>query len=922
MVTKHTSTFASVLWVVFMRVDSSTQSDEKSLQILRYWLQACTSNVWSCEEIRDVLEFGDALDMLFSKVCESYETISAAGMGHLTHCLGFICHCAPPHLRTDVQDRVIQFLLFGEIVNIADGAYIQEAQLALLQIFSKCRAFPPVKTEKLWSHKLLEMAVTNDKNSCMALKYMLHQMQPEDSPNQTPVFCWLWHTVLSSTLVLPGIIHEQLWKSHSLMMIGGSYRVDAIREDVAGYLDRLCSDVRPQPWFVNAMLFLCPMLTSCHTSLSRSASKFFVTRVSNDATLLASAIDGISNWIEQHPPEDSDVVVWLKVLKTAYDAAERMNLGPRTTLSDNVAGWLSSLPGDFRPSKLSVEHISNLLLPLRRSCTKSTWVNLRRISFWLKNADKTPEAAKRITNAFPPDESRIDTTKKVSVAASAGSSRFTLPPRPAVGLMVSRVPAPPPPPKRPMDKASLAVAAEATANAASLAQMTAVRSRILPVAAAPPRAPASAPSGPGVGIGKAPLAKKKIMCKIMPAIGEHAPHSPMSARAREAVNEAELKKKRLLPSVQAMYIRILNWKLDDVAAESPDPNLVSTAVPRAFESVQQYVSVFEPLLLLELKAALSSDLNDQKTDEKPFEMESSLPTRVDNYWTICLCFATDPGVGKKWMLRRAWNEDDVLEMKAVGSSGPSLIGIVKKLEWLEKQQRELATVQLMLGGNNASLGNKWTCRSVSSLLTSVREYRALASLDVLPCRDFVLRGDEKKLAAVNFLPSAIPSRVALQKQFNLSQAKAIEQCFRQRFALIQGPPGTGKTKTIVGIIGSVLMTPNRDRRKRVLVCAASNRAVDEVAVRIKGGLWDPFRNAMEEVSLVRFVSQDKAIPVLTSFTLEALAKRRREGREAHNDQVISKDEGKIELAKAQLSRLAKELTKANDEQGVKEKEKK
>jgi senataxin len=64
------------------------------------------------------------------------------------------------------------------------------------------------------------------------------------------------------------------------------------------------------------------------------------------------------------------------------------------------------------------------------------------------------------------------------------------------------------------------------------------------------------------------------------------------------------------------------------------------------------------------------------------------------------------------------------------------------------------------------------------------------------------------------------------------------------FSLIQGPPGTGKTKTILGLVGAFIS--NRGRRpnqhsqapEKILLCAPSNAAVDEVAKRLKEGVFD------------------------------------------------------------------------------------
>jgi hypothetical protein len=127
--------------------------------------------------------------------------------------------------------------------------------------------------------------------------------------------------------------------------------------------------------------------------------------------------------------------------------------------------------------------------------------------------------------------------------------------------------------------------------------------------------------------------------------------------------------------------------------------------------------------------------------------------------------------------------------------------------------------------------------------------------------------------AVNAASTAITSSSSTSKAaaYNASQVKAIHASVAPMtnpalshvadllpFSLIQGPPGTGKTHTIVGLIlrwlaeHSQLIDPGKPhlgRRcvQRILVCTASNIAVDEVALRLQrhgirlpdGTLWRP-----------------------------------------------------------------------------------
>ncbi len=63
---------------------------------------------------------------------------------------------------------------------------------------------------------------------------------------------------------------------------------------------------------------------------------------------------------------------------------------------------------------------------------------------------------------------------------------------------------------------------------------------------------------------------------------------------------------------------------------------------------------------------------------------------------------------------------------------------------------------------------------------------------------------------------------------------------------MQGPPGTGKTSTIVAMVSSFLNRskavpleePSTQTGCHVLVCAQSNAAVDELALRLSKGLLD------------------------------------------------------------------------------------
>ena len=103
-------------------------------------------------------------------------------------------------------------------------------------------------------------------------------------------------------------------------------------------------------------------------------------------------------------------------------------------------------------------------------------------------------------------------------------------------------------------------------------------------------------------------------------------------------------------------------------------------------------------------------------------------------------------------------------------------------------------------------------------------------------------------------PEYIPKDMweAFERDYNVSQLCAIEYVCRPlpinqgtRISLVQGPPGTGKTKTIIGIIAALLQKLQMQHESslkparaphRILLCAASNAAVDELVLRLLNGV--------------------------------------------------------------------------------------
>eukprot|EP01083_Nonionella_stella_P191724 709411_1 len=135
-------------------------------------------------------------------------------------------------------------------------------------------------------------------------------------------------------------------------------------------------------------------------------------------------------------------------------------------------------------------------------------------------------------------------------------------------------------------------------------------------------------------------------------------------------------------------------------------------------------------------------------------------------------------------------------------------------------------------------GVRFGCLKVANMTTVSREYRALASAHMLDLTRAIFRQRKNLIRdeAVNLSVKSLPEHTKVS--LNSTQMKAIGRALavKNGFSLIQGPPGTGKTSTIVELINAVLA---REKSARVLGCAPSNAAIDEIVRRLLSNLRCP-----------------------------------------------------------------------------------
>lgn len=347
---------------------------------------------------------------------------------------------------------------------------------------------------------------------------------------------------------------------------------------------------------------------------------------------------------------------------------------------------------------------------------------------------------------------------------------------------------------------------------------------------------------------------------------------------------------RLAPDLTPLHKRLLGWEFFHQGEFPPgskqqDYSLVSNT----FRTPNDYCDVFEPLLMLEAWQGIlkSKDEGNFKTFELKVASRMNVDAFLEISTTMQLADAKDLGIG----------EADIILI----SKGKSPVNDKDQPHCLAracKTTRKKGTMEITY---KANVGNELVsamvpnatlyATKVDSITPLEREYGALLGLKFYDLCDEVVRGKPSPL--LRYSDDQIKPVVDIYK-VNPAQAKAVKSAVdNDAFTLIQGPPGSGKTKTIVAIVGA-LLTPSLTERnqglpinrpqssnnqahrpgnpvavKKLLVCAPSNAAVDELVMRFKQGVKD-LNGKQHKISIVRLGRSDAINSNVMDVTLEEL----------------------------------------------------
>ncbi|KAK2965465.1 hypothetical protein RJ640_008259, partial [Escallonia rubra] len=421
--------------------------------------------------------------------------------------------------------------------------------------------------------------------------------------------------------------------------------------------------------------------------------------------------------------------------------------------------------------------------------------------------------------------------------------------------------------------------------------------------------------------------------------------------------------------------------LASVSEEENQSTGMLKEVPVCFQSPNEYMTIFQPLVLEEFKAQLRSSFLEMGSSEEMFCGSLSVLSveRIDDFHVV-RCVHDDTNLSGS----RSFYDNDLILLTRQPLQNSShdvhLVGKVERREKDNKKRLNILAIRFYLQNGCSRLNrarkllldrSKWYISRLMSITPQLREFQALSSIKDIPLLPIILNPINFPLGnhepRKNFIKLSQSLQKTLNSSFNDIQLQAISSSIGPLdlgkdfdLTLIQGPPGTGKTRTIIAIVSGLLafsqandtkrpfnggLSPsntsyasakrqmsqsaavarawqdaalarqlNKDeetnsksiggsRKGRVLICAQSNAAVDELVSRIsREGLYGS-DGVMCKPFLVRVGNAKTVHPNSLPFFIDTLVEQRLAEERMHTGEA--NDDASGETATALRSSLEK-----------------
>ncbi|KAI3405053.2 SEN1 [Candida oxycetoniae] len=406
--------------------------------------------------------------------------------------------------------------------------------------------------------------------------------------------------------------------------------------------------------------------------------------------------------------------------------------------------------------------------------------------------------------------------------------------------------------------------------------------------------------------------------------------------------EKERMSKRLNVNLKPLYLNILRWNYNSKSEFPTRDQSIYEKVCDSYDNVKDYVKTMEPLLMLECWQAIQSSRD--TVMEVPFELVIGSRTSVDGFFEVYT------SISKKTIEDRRLNLSDLIVLacsnEAIVSPAEqrsffrleSTPTCLAKITSINSANPEYADVTIRVYPSGPIIGaltpkSNILGMKVMQMVTVEREFSSLRGLEYYDLASAIISARPNPPKEVN-----IEELEDMYKVYdvNKSQARAIKGTFESEgFSLIQGPPGTGKTKTILGIVGyalshkknnKIIEMPSRknlqqpSENAKILICAPSNAAVDELVLRLRNGVKNSKGEHMD-LKVVRLGRSDAINAAVKDLTLEELVEKELQSKQVdvqidptirteHSKKVKERDQIRKRLSTETLS--PKEIEKLEE----------
>ncbi|TVY93187.1 putative ATP-dependent helicase [Lachnellula willkommii] len=360
---------------------------------------------------------------------------------------------------------------------------------------------------------------------------------------------------------------------------------------------------------------------------------------------------------------------------------------------------------------------------------------------------------------------------------------------------------------------------------------------------------------------------------------------------------------RVEPNMDGLYIEILNWEIFHRGDDPPCQN-VCRRIDDSYLDLNLYKTTFAPLLISEVWRSFVTAK--EEANFKSIEITVLNRLSVDKFMEVSVKMPMTTNRDLKFAER-----DIVLLSQSrnpmTDEKAPHCLARVNRTT----RKKDIIEITFRVSRNIdpgflqlLSPQGKIYAVKIADMTTTQREYAALSSLQYYDLCLEVLEAKPSPLQA--YSPERISSTLT-KYNLNKGQAQAILSATdNDGFTLIQGPPGSGKTKTIVAMVGSLLTPILKQQRldlakiqapvpgkapvstnptKKLLICAPSNAAVDELVIRLKEGI-QPLDAPRQKINVIRIGRSDAINSSVKDVMLDELVTRKLEGTNGEKGQLL------------------------------------